>query len=83
MDLVHSPSALISTLKSLSIVPEKEELRLGGKPGSKSLDVSHVSRVPLPMLLNTAVVFKGPDRWAPQMGIFLVGLTAGNIWFDF
>ena len=26
---------------------------------------------------------KGTDKWAPQMGIFLVGLAAGNIWFDF
>ena len=30
-----------------------------------------------------AVLIKGTDKWAPQMGIFLAGLAAGNIWFGF
>ena len=28
-------------------------------------------------------ILKGTEKWAPQMGILLVGLAAGNIWFDF
>ena len=32
---------------------------------------------------NTRSELKGTDKWAPQMGILLVGLEAGDIGFDF
>ena len=34
-------------------------------------------------LTKEAVMLKGSHQWAPQMGIFFVGLAAGNIWVDY